>query len=78
LNDIVTLQQAQGLLFMGMKDFPITHYICKGECQGVSDMEGICQNEFCSRYHQPLEQCTCTDGRHGLPEEKDDGDFLMR
>ncbi|MDP3941643.1 MAG: hypothetical protein Q8Q49_05035 [bacterium] len=49
------------------------HYICTGECEGVSDKPGTCQAESCSKFHQPLIECNCTDGKHGavkMHEEK--------
>lgn len=42
----------------------MTHYVCTGECGGVSEQPGTCQAESCSRYHQPLIECNCIDGQH--------------
>lgn len=46
------------------------HYICTGECEGISQKPGVCQTEGCSMKGKPLESCECTDGTHeaGLSE----------
>tara|TARA_Y100000310_G_C20663899_1_gene806371 strand:- start:1774 stop:1911 length:138 start_codon:yes stop_codon:yes gene_type:complete len=41
------------------------HYICNGECGGVSETPGVCQAEKCSKHNHPLKECECTDGKHG-------------
>ena len=43
----------------------MTHYICTGSCQGVSEEEGICLAEGCDKQYEMLEECDCTDGKHG-------------
>lgn len=40
------------------------HYICKGECEGVSDKPGVCNTKDCSLYKKPLVECNCEDGEH--------------
>jgi hypothetical protein len=40
------------------------HFICTGECEGVSDQPGTCQSKECSLHNQPLVECKCTDGKH--------------
>ena len=40
------------------------HYVCKGECNGVSDKPGVCNSESCSKYKHPLVKCNCKDGEH--------------
>lgn len=40
------------------------HYVCLGDCEGVSDKPGTCQALECITYQQPLTQCNCTDGKH--------------
>lgn len=40
------------------------HYICTGECGGVSDNPGTCQAEDCSKHGEPLVACNCNDGEH--------------
>lgn len=54
------------------------HYICVGECHGLSDTPGVCQAEDCSEQGQPLHACHCKNGDHDWParnienqEEKD-------
>jgi len=44
----------------------MTHYICTGGCGGVSETEGTCQAEDCSKHNEPLTNCDCTDGKHGM------------
>ncbi len=40
------------------------HFICVGECQGVSSHPGTCQAQECSLHNQPLIKCDCVDGKH--------------
>ena len=47
------------------------HYICTGNCQGVSQVPGTCQTEDCDRYHEKLLECNCTDGKHKMVLEGD-------
>ena len=42
----------------------MTHYICTGGCEGVSDSPGTCQAESCPLHAHPLKECNCTDGTH--------------
>jgi hypothetical protein len=42
----------------------MTHYICTGGCNGVSDTPGVCQSETCSLHKHELKECNCTDGQH--------------
>lgn len=42
----------------------MTHYVCTGECGGVSEVAKNCGTESCSRYEKPLVACDCTDGKH--------------
>ena len=47
------------------------HYICLGDCEGVSDKPGVCEAVQCENYQHPLVECDCTDGAHRhlkLPE----------
>lgn len=48
------------------------HYVCIGECEGVSEDGGAtCQTADCSDYGKKLKDCSCGDGMHGtLLEEK--------
>ena len=49
------------------------HYICTGGCEGVSEKQGVCQDETCPKHGQPLTECDCVDGGHGkeIPAEPD-------
>ncbi len=42
----------------------MTHYICTGGCNGVSDKTGVCQAETCAKHNQALEKCNCEDNKH--------------
>lgn len=42
----------------------VKHFICKGECGGVSDKPGNCQAEECSLYQKPLVKCVCDNKEH--------------
>ena len=43
----------------------MNHYICTGECAGISEQPGVCRSQTCSKRGQPLEECECRDGKHG-------------
>jgi len=45
------------------------HYICKGECGGVSDEKKNCDSPSCSRFNKELIECSCTDGKHNDKKE---------
>lgn len=47
----------------------MAHYICKGGCGGVLDYMGICEADSCPNRWEMMEECACTDGRHGAAEE---------
>lgn len=40
------------------------HYICTGDCRGISENEGKCQAPDCENYGNNLVACDCTDGEH--------------
>jgi hypothetical protein len=40
------------------------HYICTGNCKGVSERQGICGDEKCPKFGQPLIECDCGDMKH--------------
>ena len=42
----------------------MTHYVCTGECGGVSDTPKSCDDKACSMHDKPLVECHCTDGKH--------------
>lgn len=46
------------------------HYVCKGECGGVSEEKKKCSADGCSMYGQELEECNCIDGRHHDKKER--------
>ena len=43
----------------------VTHFVCKGGCNGLAPDAGSCQMPTCAKYNQPLESCGCIDGLHG-------------
>lgn len=45
----------------------MTHYVCEGDCHGVSENPGVCQTEGCLNYQKPLSECHCEDGKHEIP-----------
>jgi hypothetical protein len=49
-------------LFVKIKN--MKHYICTGECEGVSEKPGVCQAPNCSRHNQPLVECECQKEDH--------------
>lgn len=46
------------------------HYVCLGECGGVSENPGVCQSTHCSKHDHELVGCTCHDGLHDTEIEK--------
>jgi hypothetical protein len=42
------------------------HYICLGECEGVSNTPGTCQAKDCNHYGESLVACGCEDGDHRM------------
>jgi len=41
------------------------HYICKGDCGGVSDdSSAVCNAPDCSEKDQKMSACGCDDGEH--------------
>jgi len=40
------------------------HFICLGECEGVTGLPGVCQAPDCSHFEQKLVECNCADGDH--------------
>lgn len=43
----------------------MAHFICTGDCNGVSETPGTCQAPDCQQYSQALAECHCEDGMHG-------------
>ena len=52
----------------------MTHYICTGGCEGVSEVAKTGGAETCSKHGDPLTPCDCVDGKHGGKEDRDAGD----
>lgn len=48
----------------------LKHYICSGNCKGISQNPGICQSQNCDKYNQELSECLCGDGLHGTLSRK--------
>lgn len=48
----------------------MTHYACKGTCGGTLEQIGACETNGCSAQWEMMDECACTDGKHG----KADGD----
>lgn len=42
------------------------HYVCAGECGGVSENPKNCGDSACSMHNKPLVECSCTDDKHEL------------
>ncbi len=42
----------------------MSHYVCTGGCNGVSDQPGTCQMKDCIKFSLPLTACDCSDGQH--------------
>lgn len=40
------------------------HYVCLGECEAELEVPGVCSDEDCSHYQDPLVVCMCEDGSH--------------
>jgi hypothetical protein len=54
----------------------MSHFICTGGCGGISEIEGVCEAQFCSKEGQVLTKCDCVDGSHTAEtEEADDMDL---
>lgn len=41
-----------------------THYSCSACCTGSADL-CVCETDACTRQWEMMEECSCTDGRHG-------------
>jgi hypothetical protein len=42
----------------------MTHYVCTGGCNWVSDLPATCQSKDCIKYHLPMTVCHCENGLH--------------
>lgn len=47
----------------------MAHYACKGSCGGTLEQIGACETNGCSAQWEMMEECACTDGRHGKAED---------
>ncbi len=50
----------------------MSHYICKGSCGGTLNEVGICEADRCTNQWEMMEECNCSDGRHGKSLEVKD------
>lgn len=41
------------------------HFICEGECKGVSDTPTTCGSGICTKKGHEFMTCDCEDGLHG-------------
>ncbi len=46
------------------------HYVCVGECRGVSNVPKTCGALGCHKYGHPLVECECEDRKHNETFEK--------
>ncbi len=44
------------------------HYICLGECKGVSEKPGKCNDKKCSMHMKELVECNCSNEEHLIEE----------
>ena len=42
----------------------MVHFVCSGECSGVSETPMACGMKDCSKYNHPLIKCDCADNSH--------------
>ncbi|MBT5468658.1 hypothetical protein HOK40_03135 [Candidatus Peregrinibacteria bacterium] len=52
----------------------MSHFICKGGCNGVADTPGTCQASDCADFEKDLIECSCEDGNHGSATEEGSGE----
>ena len=48
----------------------MTHYICTGGCEGVSETPGTCQAQDCEKQGQSMDSCECSEELHGQSNEE--------
>ncbi|MBT3539266.1 hypothetical protein HOF40_03545 [Candidatus Parcubacteria bacterium] len=48
------------------------HYVCTGECGGISQEPGICQAPDCPMHGKPLVECSCKMPSHGVEEKTEE------
>jgi hypothetical protein len=42
----------------------MTHFVCTGECGGISDHAKVCEGENCTKKDHPMNECSCGDEKH--------------
>jgi hypothetical protein len=42
----------------------MSHYVCTGDCQTVSDVPGVCNADYCGKNGQAMTICGCEDNEH--------------
>lgn len=42
----------------------MSHYVCTGGCNGVSDTPNTCQAADCDDHGKDLKECNCVDSQH--------------
>jgi len=47
------------------------HFVCLGECEGVSETPGTCQAVECENFNHDLVTCDCEDGMHNKVKSED-------
>jgi len=48
------------------------HYVCTGDCGGVSPEPGMCQAMECSQHGEPLVSCDCREDAHIVATGRDE------
>ena len=49
----------------------MTHYVCTGGCNGVSEeANATCQAVDCAKHSDPLIACECEEGVHSIGSEE--------
>lgn len=52
--------------------FNMSHYVCKGSCHGSLEEMGVCETDGCTNQWEMMEECDCSDGKHGIEAVRDD------
>jgi hypothetical protein len=50
------------------------HYVCTGDCGGISPTPKVCEDATCSKSGEPMIPCSCDDGLHEITREKEEGE----
>jgi hypothetical protein len=43
----------------------MSHFVCTGECGGVSESPKSCEGENCTKKGNPMVECNCGSDDHG-------------